>query len=193
MKQEDISRIVQLATVASEGVSDPALKAETYKIVLTEMLRNEQAVASPQHQMVAHATAQGVASKPGSPASKVAAWTGLSEDELTEIFEFTDNSATVRLSHNLLPKKISDAQRLLTHFKLSADKIGYDLDEVPAKDLIDMFDEHGCKDGNVAKNLKASDFIIPKGGKGTMKSYKLRYSGISATLTEIRNVLGAAK
>ena len=64
---------------------------------------------------------------------------------------------------------------------------------MPAKDLIDMFDEHGCKDGNVAKNLKASSYIIPKGGKGTMKSYRLRYSGISATLTEIQNVLGTTK
>ena len=192
MNQDEINRIVALAETASAGVTDPAMKAETYKIVLTEMLRGAQTPVSntrPEH--ASTQSAQTTQSKPDSAPAKVAAWTGVSEDVLSEVFEFSDTAVTVRLSHNLLPKKISDAQRLLAQLKLSVDKIGYDADEVPAKDLIDMFDDHGCKDGNVAKNLKASEYIISKGGKGTMKTYKLRYSGISATLTEIQNVLGA--
>jgi len=193
MNQDEINRIVALAETASAGVTDPAMKVETYKIVLTEMLRSAQAPASaPQNSANTPTTPQPSQSKPDSAPAKVAAWTGVSEDVLSEVFEFGDSAVTVRLSHNLLPKKVSDAQRLLAQLKLSVDKIGYDADEVAAKDLIDMFDDHGCKDGNVAKNLKASDYIISKGGKGTMKTYKLRYSGISATLTEIQNVLGAA-
>lgn len=192
MDQEEINKIVALAEAASAGVSDPALKAETYKIVLTEMIRGAQApAASPTITATNAVPVHAVQSKPDSAPAKVAVWTGLSEDVLSEIFEFGDNAVTVRLSHSLLPKKVSDAQRLLAQLKLSVDKIGYDADDVPAKDLIDMFDDHGCKDGNVAKNLKASEYIIPKGGKGTMKSYKIRYSGISATLSEIQNVLSS--
>ncbi len=192
MNQDEINRIVALAEAASVGVTDPVMKAETYKIVLTEMLRGAQNPASTSQSSAGapNATAP-THSKPDSAPAKVAAWTGVSEDALSEVFEFGDTAVTVRLSHNLLPKKVSDAQRLLAQLKLSVDKIGYDIDDVPAKDLIDMFDDHGCKDGNVAKNLKASEYIISKGGKGTMKTYKLRYSGISATLTEIQNVLGA--
>lgn len=191
MNQDEINRIVALAEAASAGVTDPAMKAETYKIVLTEMLRTAQSpVTTPQSSGAANAAAP-TQSKPDSAPAKVAAWTGVSEDVLSEVFEFGDTAVIVRLSHNLLPKKVSDAQRLLAQLKLSVDKIGYDIDDVPAKDLIDMFDDHGCKDGNVAKNLKASEYIISKGGKGTMKTYKLRYSGISATLTEIQNVLSA--
>lgn len=191
MNQDEINRIVALAEAASAGVTDPVMKAETYKIVLTEMLRGAQNLAStPQVSSAASATTS-TPSKPDSAPAKVAAWTGVGEDVLSEVFEFGDTAVTVRLSHNLLPKKVSDAQRLLAQLKLSVDKIGYDIDDVPAKDLIDMFDYHNCKDGNVAKNLKASEYIISKGGKGTMKTYKLRYSGISATLTEIQNVLGA--
>lgn len=192
MDQDEISRIVGLAEAASAGVTDPEMKTETYKIVLTELLRGAQSPVgnTPNSGHAAHTT-QPIQSKPDSAPAKVAAWTGVSEEVLSEVFEFGDTAVTVRLSHNLLPKKISDAQRLLAQLKLSVDKIGYEADEVPAKELIDMFDDHGCKDGNVAKNLKASEYIISKGGKGTMKTYKLRYSGISATLTEIQNVLGA--
>lgn len=193
MNQEEINQIVATAEAASAGVTDPALKAETYKIVLTEMLRSAQSPASTPQSSTATAEASPLPqSKPDSAPAKVAAWTGVSENVLSEIFEFGDTAVTIRLSHNLLPKKVSDAQRLLAQLKLSVDKIGYDIDDVPAKDLIDMFDDHGCKDGNVAKNLKASEYIISKGGKGTMKTYRLRYSGISATLTEIQNVLGAS-
>jgi len=193
MNQEEINRVVSLAENASAGVKDPIMKAETYKIVLTEMLRNIQAPSdTPPSRDGTDKTAKVSQPRTGSASSKVATWAGVGEDVLSEVFEFGDTGATVRLSYSLLPKKVSDAQRLLTQFKLSVDKIGYDIDEVSAKALNEMFDDHGCKDGNVAKNLKASEFIISKGSTSKMKSYKLRYSGINTTLKEIQNVLGVA-
>lgn len=196
MNQDKIDSIVKSAEAAVAAVSDETLKAETYKIVLTELLRNgvgSNVPATPSGSGAQVPVAPGrVAGKGDGPAAKVAAWIGTNEDVVGEVFEFGDTAATVRLAHSLLPKKIADAQRLLAHLKLSVEKIGYDADEVTAKGMIEMFDDHGCKDGNAAKNLKASGYIIPKGGKGTMKSYKLRYSGLTATLEEVKNVLGIA-
>jgi hypothetical protein len=194
MDQAELDKIVMLAQQASENVTDDALKSETYKIVLTEMIRSNMGIGTaPANSASAQSTVSSTrsVSKAGSPVAKVAAWVGIDEDALSEIFEFGDYSVAVHLPHTVLPKKAADAQRLLAHFKLSVDKIGYDIDEVASKDLISMFDDHGCKDANLAKNLKADEYVISKGGKGTMKTYKLRYTGMSASLGEIQNVLGA--
>jgi hypothetical protein len=194
MDQAELDKIVALAQQASENVTDEALKSETYKIVLTELIRKNVSSDTASANAASAQPAGGStrpAAKAGSPAAKVAAWVGIDEDALSEIFEFGDSSVAVHLPHTVLPKKAADAQRLLAHLKLSVDKIGYDIDEVASKELISMFDDHGCKDANLAKNLKADEYIISKGGKGTMKSYKLRYTGMSASLGEIQNVLGA--
>lgn len=194
MDQAELDKIVALAQQASENVTDDTLKSETYKIVLTELIRSNMGIGTASANSVPVQTAVSStkpAGKAGSPTAKVAAWVGIDEDALSEIFEFGDYSVAVHLPHTVLPKKAADAQRLLAHLKLSVDKIGYDIDEVSSKDLISMFDDHGCKDANLAKNLKADEYIISKGGKGTMKSYKLRYTGMSASQEEIKNVLGA--
>lgn len=192
MDQEKINSIVQKAEKALERVKDETLKAETYKIILTELLRNEaggNSLPTVNNPHTIGAAKQALAGGEG-PAAKVAAWASTSKDLLSEIFEFGETSVTVKVAQSTLPKKISDAQRLLANLKLSAEKIGYDTDEVPAKDLIDIFDDHGCKDGNAAKNLKSSEYVIAKGGKNAMKAYKIRYSGLGVARDEIRNVIG---
>jgi hypothetical protein len=198
MDQVELEQIISLAESASAKVSDSTLKEQTYKIVLTELLRQRTGIsggpsigAENQYQGNQQVHAPRPGAKGDTPAAKVATWVGIEEDALSEIFEFSDNGVAIHLPHTILPTKAADAQRLLAHMKLSVDRIGYDADEVSSKDLITIFDDHGCKDANLAKNLKASEYIISKGGKGAMKSYKLRYTGMSAALTEIQNVLGA--
>lgn len=195
MNQEDVEKIVALAEGASAQVKDPGLKEVTFKTVLTELLRQS---ASPTPQLpppilsglAAQPIIGSTQAKAGTPQLKLAEWVGTAPEILTEIFEFGDNSVTVRLPQAALPNRMADAQRLLAHIKLAVDKIGYERDEVPAQEMIELFDDHGCKDGNVAKNLKASPYIVPKGGKNTMKTYKMRYSGIAGTLNEVRSALG---
>lgn len=193
MNQEDINKIIELAEGASAKVTDKDLKELTYKTVLTQLLQQSAPTPQVASGFVGGAAAPGaasVASKSNVPADKIAAWLGTSPEILSEVFEFGEDEVTVRVAHNQLPKRIADAQRLLAHLKLAADKIGYDKDEVTAQAMIQMFDDHGCKDGNAAKNLKASNYVIQSGSKGTMKSYKMRYSGLSAMQQEVKNVLG---
>jgi len=193
MNQAELEKIVVLAEQASAKVTDSTLKEQTYRIVLTELLRQGSSgsagtVHADDRRQQAPAAKTTV--KSDTPAAKIAAWVGIDEAALAEIFEFGESGVGVHLPHTVLPKKAADAQRLLAHIKLAADKIGYDTDEVASRDMIAMFDDHGCKDANVAKNLKTSEYIITKGGRGTMKGYKLRYTGMSEALSEIQDVLG---
>lgn len=195
MDQEKLDEIVSLAEGASEKLTDKTLKELTYKTVLTQLLQQSTvpaATPTPSQQPIVgtSVTAPSQANS-SSPAGKVAAWAGISEDLLSELFDFGDDNVRVQVPHSKLPKKISDAQRLLAHLKLAVEKIGYDNDEVSAQAMLEVFDEHACKDKNTAKNIKSSQYIVPSSGKkGTMKSYKMRFSGLTFAQQEIRNVLG---
>lgn len=200
MDKGALDDIVALAEAASNKVSDSALRDETYKIVLTELLRirtsngggamsTGSAVTGP----VQTGQEPSATSRADGPAAKLAAWLSVDENILSEIFEFEEGNLTVHLAHSVLPKKGSDAQRLLAYIKLAAEKIAYNTDEVPAKDLIAIVDNHGCKDANLAKNLKSSEYIIPKGGRGTMKTYRLRYTGMAVAQSDIKRALGVSE
>lgn len=192
MNEDTIKKYVALAESGADAVKDMDFRPKTYELVLQELLRSMNAPTSVVGKSLPTTIQEGNP-KTGSPQEKACAWLGTDLSHIEEVFEFQDNEAQVHISPSALPKRSSEAQKQIALYKLAIDKMAYGVDEVPARAIIELCDEHSCKDGNLAKNIKSSEYIVTKSGKkGTMKTYKIKHSGVQMVHDELQNVLGLA-
>ena len=124
-----------------------------------------------------------------SAASRIATWIGVSADKLEDLFEFGPDAANVTLWHAQLPPSKADSQRLLSLLKLAVDRVGYERDETPAREINALCEHYGCLDQNLPAHLQNyRNFVSRRGRRGSF-TYRITHPGLTEARETIRRFL----
>ena len=122
------------------------------------------------------------------PSTRLATWSGLEEDRLADLFEFSGERAEVRVPIRRIPSAKSDRQRVLALLKLAADRIAYGADSVDSKIVYALCADYGCADQNLPNNLQTRADLIDRRGKRGSYRYRPTQPGLQRAREIIREL-----
>lgn len=112
------------------------------------------------------------------PASRMSRWLGAEADRIEDVIEFGEEESALRIPAAQLPRSRADRQRILALLKLAADRIAYDVDQVPAARIGSVCDDYGSLDQNLAQNLAGRGDLITRRGKRGGYVYRATQPGL---------------
>jgi len=112
------------------------------------------------------------------PAAVLAQWSGVTSNDILDIFELGDGSLGIGLSSGRLPDSKADCQRALVVLKLAAERIAGNHDVVPASEINELADHYGVLDQNLASNVATKTNMVARRGKRGSWNYRITQPGL---------------
>lgn len=112
------------------------------------------------------------------PAEKIASRVGVSAPALRDRVEFDEDGARPQVRAAQLPQGTAERQRVLTLLKLTLDRLGVEVEEVPVSRLSALCDEYSALDQNFSTNLAKRDDLMSRRGKRGAFRYRATTPGL---------------
>lgn len=186
----DVVRSAREAVTAGGLDLETEAGVEALKILLSHLLSTAQ---SPAQEPVSAPSGAAPASRGDRPEQRLAHWAAVDVTRVLDAFTFGDLGAEVELSTRNLPNTKAARQRLLVLLKLTVDRIAYEREEVPSRELRQLCDRYNAMDRNFSVNLQQDgyDALISRRGRVGSHTYRLTQYGLDEGRELIRGLLGA--
>lgn len=125
-------------------------------------------------------TPEGVHATPTgeTPDENIASRVGVSAPALRDRVEFAEDGARPKVRAAQLPQGTAERQRVLALLKLTLDRLGFEVEEVPVSQLSALCDEYSALDQNFSTNLAKRDDLISRRGKRGAFRYRVTTPGL---------------
>jgi len=128
----------------------------------------------------------------GDPMHRLAEWLDLSPAAIEDIAAISETGADLHLHTRFLAPSKAARQRQLALIKLALDRVGFDRDAVPAREINELCARYGCLDQNLPTNLEKFENFVTRRGKRGAYSYRLTQYGIDNARDIIRSLVEPA-
>lgn len=186
----DIVRSAREAVTAGGLDLETEAGVEALKVLLSHLLSTAH---SPAQEPASTSSGAADVSPGDRPEQRLARWAAIDVSRVLDAFTFGDVGAQVELSTRNLPSTKAARQRLLALLKLTVDRIAYEREAVPSRELTQLCDRYNAMDRNFSVNLQQDgyDELISRRGRAGSHTYRLTQYGLDEGRELIRGLLGA--